>query len=112
MEAYESGAPESFAAKGNRQNRKYVASILIVHKDKPLNPNPREVDLDEWIQTLSNGQCAYAVSLYEDANYQHGIILQCSKALLSAKHWLVKTGDFFSHNQKTAPAEQVDWEVL
>jgi hypothetical protein len=99
-------------AKGNRQNRKYVASILIVHEDERFNPIPREVDLDEWIQTLSNGQCAYAVSLYEDANYQHGIILQGSKDLLSSKYWLVKTGVFFSHNQKTAPAEQVDWEVL
>jgi Heterokaryon incompatibility protein (HET) len=100
------------AAKGNRQNRKYVASILIMHEDGNFNSIPRTVDLDEWIQTLSNGQCAYAVSLYEDANYQHGILLQGSKAFLSSKNWLVKTGVFFSHNQKTAPAEQVHWKVL
>jgi len=51
------------------------------------------------------------VSLYEDANYQHGIFLQGSEALPSSKHWLAKICVFFSNNQKMAPAEQ-GWKVL
>jgi hypothetical protein len=49
---------------------------------------------------------------YEDANYQHEIISHGNTTLLSSKHWLAKTGVFFSHNQKTAAAEQVDLKVL
>ncbi|RDW58345.1 hypothetical protein BP5796_12275 [Coleophoma crateriformis] len=100
------------AAKGQSKNIPYEATVMMMYCDGSYSPHPYIYDLDNLVQHLPNSEAVYAISLYGDANYQHGIILQGSKAFWSSVSWLVKTGVFYAYNKEMQPAEAVNWIVV
>ena len=65
----------------------------------------------DWAKTLPNGTCAYAVSLLQDSQVQHGLILRGPRKKLFSTQRLVKVGTFILPGSALPPTTTVDWIV-
>ena len=70
-----------------------------------------ECPFGDWAKTLPSGTCAYAVSLLQDSQLQHGLILRGPREMLSSTQRLVKVGTFILPWSALPPTTTVDWIV-
>ncbi|KAL9062826.1 MAG: hypothetical protein Q9161_009733 [Pseudevernia consocians] len=70
-----------------------------------------ECPFGDWAKGLPNGTCAYAVSLLQDSQMQHGLILRGPRKVLFSTQRLVKVGTFILPKSVLPPTTTVDWIV-
>ena len=70
-----------------------------------------ECPFDDWAKTLPKGTCAYAVSLLQDSQVQHGLILRGPRKMLFSTQRLVKVGTFVLPASALPPTTAVNWIV-
>ena len=70
-----------------------------------------ECPFGDWAKTLPKETCAYAVSLLQDSQVQHGLILRGPRKMPFLTQRLVKIGTFILSESALPPTITVKWTV-
>ena len=100
---------------------KQAGIVASTEKSNPNDESPMVIGIMEkttlkcpfrdWVKTLPDGSCAYAVSLLRDSRTQFGLILLGYHEMSSLTQRLVKVAAFALPGSDMPPTSAVDWLV-
>lgn len=69
-------------------------------------------DMQKKLCELAGDSPIFAVALYEECHYQHGILLQKLPYAIHGMDYLVKVGNYFTDELMMPPSRETNWVVL